>query len=276
MAVEDGKPVTDILKMDLSAVTLCRQGMNQKAKFDLVSKRLDGQTPDPVGIAKSVVDDRISTMSDTNDTDDLEKAFRTVLDERLPEGDLATVEDVEKHVDARFEELTEKMDEEPPETVEEDEVPEGPEGAEAVDVESEETEKSASALVAEMKSTLPSDQWEAIKPIVKDCMGEDDLEVVDGDADPDAEEEFTEDDPLADFEGKSVDDLDPDEAETVAKSLLEKAGGVSPSPGSAPGETEPAHVETQPEGTDAESIAKTAEEDPVLAGMMTPDGEYRI
>lgn len=276
MAVEDGVPVTDILKMDLSAVTLCRQGMNQKAKFDLVSKTLsDGSdASDLVGIAKSAVSDKLRPMSNTDDdidTEALEKSFQKVLDDALPDGDLATVEDVEKHVSDRFEEFQKGMsDYEEPEEVDEEEVPDDPEGAEAVDVK----EKSATELLAEMKSELPTDQWETIKPIVKDCMGDgmDDLEVVDGDADPGEDEE----DPLEDFDMKSVGELEGEEAETVAKALLEKAGGQAPSPGVSKGETEPAHQQESRADVTAESIAKEADQDPVLAGMMDEDGNYRI
>lgn len=278
MAVEDGVPVTDILKMDLSAVTLCRQGMNQKAKFGLVSKSLadPSDVPSPAAVATRAIDKHLTTMSDNdNDTDELEKTFAKVLDDRLPEGDLATVDDVEKTVDERFEELTKEDDGFPEEDAsdETDEVPEGPEGAEAVDVESdEEVEKS---FASKLKANLPSDQWDTIAPVVKDCMDGDevdDLEVVEPEDEVDEEPV----DPIDEMDMKSLGDLDPEEAESVAKSLLSKAEGETPASGADASATEPAHQqETSPE----ENIEKTAEaieSDPVMAGMMDENGEYVI
>lgn len=278
MAVEDGKPVTDILKMDLSAVTLCRQGMNQKAKFGLVSKDLsdgsDESTRSPATVAKRAIDSHITTMDD-NDNDELEKAFASVLDDRLPDGDLATTDDVEKAVDERFEELTEKGDgavDEDDDPEDEDEVPEGPEGEEAVDVEK--------SFAQKLKNSLPDDHWEAIKPVVKDCMGGDDepepapeeMDVVEPEDEVEDEEPA---DPMEELDAKSASELSPEEAEDAAESLLDKAGGQTPSP--SPDATDPAHGgQTIESEQDILKAAENIEADPVMAGMMDGEGGYRI
>lgn len=189
MAVKDGQTFTDILKIDLSAVTLCREGMNQKAKFDVVSK--DGGSSLNPQRAASLAKSRINkTMSNTNDSDDdVQKfvdALDKTLDERLPEGEIATKEDVEEMVDEKMEE---KADEGSPAegtadrpdgqsdtpTNQSDEY-EGDSDEWGTDPteESDKVEETKSDTYSrdELKAVLPDDQFKAIEPLL-DQKGDD-------------------------------------------------------------------------------------------------------
>lgn len=120
--IEDGKAYNDIVDMDLSAVTLCEEGMNQKAKFGVVS---DGDTDGEVeasaddasggrvepsaeaiaAVAKSATEQHMSDNTQGGDEsgdglseemlqEQFGKVLEQSLDERFPEGDLATKDDV--------------------------------------------------------------------------------------------------------------------------------------------------------------------------------------
>jgi len=124
---EEGDVVNDIKELDLSAVTLCEEGMNQKAKFGVVSKA-DGDargtdegdndesvqagvskgTRGPAGIhangqiqiVKNMTEDDNpsdedeETQSETVSLDDVREEFKNVVDEALPDDDLASKSDI--------------------------------------------------------------------------------------------------------------------------------------------------------------------------------------
>lgn len=104
----DGEDMVDHIKeMDLSAVTICESGMNQKAKFGIVSKLGTDSSPT-----------RAVAKEDTMPDDDSQvQAFREALNKELPAGDLATKgyieEKVKEEVEAALEaaESTEKEEE---------------------------------------------------------------------------------------------------------------------------------------------------------------------
>lgn len=84
-SIEDGTLVDDILEMDLSAVTLCQEGMNQEAAFAVVAKAEDAddagearlRLTDVAAVAKHALD---NTMDDnTLSKEDLIKTFEEVL-----------------------------------------------------------------------------------------------------------------------------------------------------------------------------------------------------
>ena len=121
---EEGDVVNDIKELDLSAVTLCEQGMNQKAKFGVVSKA-DGDTRTdevseaenvragmskgdrgPAGvhaepqlrIVKNMTEEETTsdeeTQPETVSLDDVRSEFKSVVDEAIPDDDLATKSDI--------------------------------------------------------------------------------------------------------------------------------------------------------------------------------------
>ena len=122
---EEGDVVNDIKELDLSAVTLCEEGMNQKAKFGVVSKADgDARTDEgdnvensqaavskgargPAGvhadgtihIVKNMGDnesesDGASNPSEAVSLDDVREEFKSVVDESLPDAELATKDDM--------------------------------------------------------------------------------------------------------------------------------------------------------------------------------------
>lgn len=122
---EEGDVVNDIKELDLSAVTLCEEGMNQKAKFGVVSKargdaRTDeghndesaqagvskgtrgpaGETTQTIRIVKNMTEDNeasaegASNPSDAVSLDEVREEFKSVVDESLPDDELATKSDV--------------------------------------------------------------------------------------------------------------------------------------------------------------------------------------
>ena len=148
--ISDGEAHDDIVDMDLSAVTICEQGMNQKAKFGVVSESDTGITTrsaeagvnDANGSSRVPSADAVGTvaakaisktMSNNNDGDspegfsmeDLQGEFKSVLDDKLPEGELATKDSMREVARDVYQE--EKQDEEvPPEMREEEEEEEVP------------------------------------------------------------------------------------------------------------------------------------------------------
>jgi hypothetical protein len=135
---EEGDVVNDIKELDLSAVTLCEEGMNQGAKFGVVSKA-DGDARadegdnvensqaavskgargpagvhahDTIHIVKNMGDnestsDGVSNPSEAVSLDDVREEFKNVVNESLPDAELATKddtvskEDVESIVDEK-------------------------------------------------------------------------------------------------------------------------------------------------------------------------------
>lgn len=246
MAVKNGKTFTDILKMDLSAVTLCREGMNQKAKFDIVSKWDEAFTESTLNPQKaaSLAKSRISkTMGSNNDNDDVEKfvdALDKTLDERLPDGELATKGDVEDIVDERlkaqegsptdgtperpdgnsdtptnqgdpYEGDSDEWGEDP--TDDSDKVEETKSGTSPSsamrefnrDPEEREAEHGGDEkkyTTDELKSMLPDDQFKAIEPLL-DEEDEPDVDPAEEQPDEMVDEEMPDEDPMApDEEGE--------------------------------------------------------------------------
>lgn len=284
MSVKDGQTFTDIVKMDLSAVTLCREGMNQKAKFDVVSK--DAASEGPVGpvhaakLAKQRIEDKMS-----DNTDEFIKALESTLDKRLPDGELATKGDVEEMVDARLERTEEgsPMDggNEQPDgngsTTTSDPQYEGDMdevGASAVDdPDKVEETKSDTYSTDELKSLLPDDQFKAIEPLLErgddpmmeDPMMDEEIEDEEPDIEPMEEEppemgeepeppEMPEEDEMEDEEpvmaSKALNALDVDKlTDKQTRALLkaqqvQKASGVSKTARSVGTGAEPAHSGT--------------------------------
>lgn len=122
---EGGDVVNDIKELDLSAVTLCEEGMNQEAKFGVVSKAEgDARTDDgdkiessqaavskgargsagvhssgEIRIVKNMGDnesesDGASNPSEAVSLDDVRQEFKNVVDESLPDDELATKSDM--------------------------------------------------------------------------------------------------------------------------------------------------------------------------------------
>lgn len=114
--VDDGDAYDEIVDMDLSAVTLCEEGMNQHAKFGIVTGDTEqtakgdevsvDDTPDVSAdslqsVAKSAVGKTMSNQDNDGSALDLETVeakFEEVIQESLPDGELATKDDVEDTV----------------------------------------------------------------------------------------------------------------------------------------------------------------------------------
>lgn len=161
----EGDTYDDIVDLDLSAVTICEEGMNQEAKFaridesgekeaakvaettEATAKSDDRNTPVEQGeresptvsavasIAKNALNETMSETEKGGDDPDggfnpeaLTSEFKSVLDSKLPDGELATKDDTLTREDvesiAREVYRAEGEDEEvPPEAEEEEEVP---------------------------------------------------------------------------------------------------------------------------------------------------------
>jgi len=142
----DGETYSDIVDLDLSAVTICEEGMNQKAKFARISDSGEktaaetAKSDDPVSpasgqgesptesavasIVKTAINETMSKNDKRGDNSDggfnpeaLSAEFKAVLDDKLPDGNLATKddiltrEDVEQIVDEYQKEDADKEDE---------------------------------------------------------------------------------------------------------------------------------------------------------------------
>lgn len=137
--IQDGEAYNDIVDMDLSAVTICEEGMNQKAEFGVVSDSADGEveasSDDASGgrvepsagaiaaVAKSATEQTMSKEDyeggdepdeedeEGLDEEELQNQFKAVLEqslnERFPEGDLATKNDILDRSDV--EDIAEKV-----------------------------------------------------------------------------------------------------------------------------------------------------------------------
>lgn len=120
----DGSVYNDVVDLDLSAVTLCEEGMNQKAKFgriaesgektaaekadagdEPVSPRGAGRVPSVsavASVAKTAASDIMSTNTEKGDDsagggfdlETLQAEFKSILDSKLPDGELATKDDL--------------------------------------------------------------------------------------------------------------------------------------------------------------------------------------
>lgn len=111
----DGDTYDDVVDIDLSAVTLCEEGMNQKAKFARIDEdgtkeaataksdtptTGDAPTERVAQIAKNALSETMSETEKGSDDPDggfdaqaLTSEFKSVLDKKLPDGELATKDD---------------------------------------------------------------------------------------------------------------------------------------------------------------------------------------
>lgn len=116
--VDNGDAYDQIVDMDLSAVTLCEEGMNQRAKFGMVTSGSSDKKSKAFSVEQieSVAHSAISKQMTTNksngsssstggglDLSKVEKKFEEVIEANLPDGELATKEDVEETVEAMIE-----------------------------------------------------------------------------------------------------------------------------------------------------------------------------
>jgi len=313
MAVKDGQTFTDILKLDLSAVTLCKEGMNQKAKFAVVSKQTASTPLDPqraASLAKSRLDNTMSN-DDNDDDDDVQKfvdALDKTLEERLPEGELATKEDVEEMVDERLkaqegspsEGTPERPDGEGDHGQETDPEHEGDNPDNTASDSDKVEEKSDAYTMDELKAALPDDQYKAIEPLLERGDGSEDEMMGDQpevdpteekpeemvepempDVQPEEENEEGQADPV--LASKAVDNLDWDRLSEGQKRALAKAGsveksesGVRANTGVGAGAT-PAHAGSR---ADADEVAKADGDavaaDPALRKVYDDEGTPQI
>lgn len=320
MAVKDGQTFTDILKLDLSAVTICSEGMNQKAKFGVVSKDEEGPTMKSslnpqraASIAKSRIDKTMS--NDDDDTEDVQKfvdALDKTLEERLPEGELATKEDVEEMVDERLKAQEGSPKEGTPErpsgegtAVEQDEDYEG-DNPDNTASDSDKVEEKSGYTMDELKSVLPDDQFKAIEPLLEREDEEMDPLDEEPDVDPaeDRPEELVEPDTSGEMEeppmmepeeedeegeadpvlaSKAVDNLNWNKLSEDQKKALAKAGSVQKADSTVRtgtgvgGGAEPAHAKDQP---DQDEVAKADGDavsgDPALRKVYDGEGKPQI
>lgn len=129
--VEDGNVYDDIIDMDLSAVTLCQEGMNQGAKYARITEEVEDieaagpksvdkteqpsvpmlNSPEIVGVGQNPAKAVSKTMSDSESNSEeeseksLEETVSKAVSSALPDEDLATVKFVESLVDGRLEEF---------------------------------------------------------------------------------------------------------------------------------------------------------------------------
>lgn len=324
MAVKDGQTFTDILKLDLSAVTLCKEGMNRRAKFDVVSKTgpegidaLSGpKSLNPqraAAITKSRIQEHMTNDNSGGDVKKFVDALDKTLDERLPDGELATKQDVEEMVEEKIEEKADEgsptdgtsdrpdgMSDTPtnqsdPYEGDTDEWGEDP----TDDSDKVEETKSNTYSEEELKSILPDDQYKAIAPVLERAgddygVGEEGMaEEVDPTEDrpPEMveEDEMPDEDPMMEDEesapimaSKAVDNLDWGRLSERQKQALVKAGTVEKkqstvrsNPGVAGG-SQPAHAGQ----TGGQEIAKADNEsvshDPAMRNVYDEEGNPLI
>lgn len=234
MSIEGGEPVTDISKLDLSAVTLCENGMNQMAKFDVVKKSLSakGQAT-RLAFAKAegsddtdeplTQDDAAAVLSKTMSNGLTEEQMQKLLDKNLPDEDIATKSDVEEIAREQAEQV---LKENATNTEDETEgTPDRPSGDDSNPVEQDNEysgdadenpaddsdkveEKSFEAKMKEtLKSRLPDDQYKAVEPLL-------DEEVEEVEPEPEPEEEATDmpEEPAPEPDADDGPDEDLDEA----------------------------------------------------------------
>lgn len=265
----EGDTYDDIVDLDLSAVTVCEEGMNQEAKFARIQEQGDktasatAKSDDPVSpangqgefptvsavasIAKNALDSNMSedTKSSDNsggefDPEALTAEFKSVLDSALPDGELATKndlpgegdiltrEDVEQIVDERMKEDDAGEEDQQDEGTSEAEARPGEEadvdGSEAKGEDPEDSEedeemdydKAVSAL-AENLGVDKDAADAALRALKGDGQDPDEIE----DPDDDGEEELDidptedEDEPVVPEEEKGDEEVPPEEEEEV-------------------------------------------------------------
>lgn len=246
--VVDGEPITDIEKLDLSAVTLCSEGMNQQAKFGVVKKRdpSEGSAPTALGPTQAESIIKSQTMADNDDETLTKSGMQELLDKNLPDGEIPTVEKVEGIARTTAKQV---VKENATNTVDESEgtsdrpsgddnspVEEDPTGAGEGDSPDEtasdsdkveEKSMNAEEMKSVLKDVLPDDQFKAIAPTIEEKMGEEDMPVGDDpldedpDPDPEPEEDLGDDMPLEEVEpsDEPEDEESMDVVERKAKAL---------------------------------------------------------
>jgi uncharacterized membrane protein YgcG len=197
--ISDGEAHDDIVDLDLSAVTICEQGMNQKAKFGVVDESdtgIETTARSQAGSGPSASVDSVGTvaakalsktMSDPNDNGEgagfnmeaLQSEFKSVLDDKLPEGELATKEDMRETAQQVYQEQKqddEMPPEEPPEEEVEEEEIEDPdddeeEEVEVVEEEPEEEEKQVPEAVGMLQEKYPNITEEKLRSMLESMGG---------------------------------------------------------------------------------------------------------
>jgi DNA-binding transcriptional MerR regulator len=314
MSIEGGEPVTDISKLDLSAVTLCREGMNQMAKFGVVNKHLadagEGQRATRLAFAKSAEgsDDGAGALTadaaerilkqHTPMSNGLTKSeMQELLDKNLPDGELATLEDVEKTVEQKLSEFgkenaTNTEDEtegstDRPSGDHDNPVEQDNDYAGDADVnpaeDSEKVEEKAVGMEqvkSILKDELPDDQYKAVEPLLgddgeggggDDAMGGGGDDAMGGgepasepEPEPEPEVEETvepEDEMLAEEKAKAI-GLDPQTLSAEQKRALAKSSdGLDVVNGvSSVAKSEAADMALDQDGDDDDSIEKALDE----------------
>ncbi len=167
-SVEGGQLVDDILEMDLSAVTLCEQGMNQRAKFAVVAKdESGGSTASPLGI-RAVAKSAVDKMSEINDREELISTF----EETLEGYGVVSVNQMEAYVENRLQKELESEEVDDEDEDEEEMI------ADAFD------EDPHSYGLDDLQEVLPADVWEIVRAYLADPEENpvDDLESPEADA----------------------------------------------------------------------------------------------
>lgn len=282
MSIEDGRPVNDISKLDLSAVTLCKSGMNQLAGFDVVTKHVasEGSADAPLSPDRAETLLTQKTMGDSTNADDdklTKSGMENLLDKHLPDGEIATVGQVEEIAKEQAEDVVkeELPDDEPePET----ESVEPDEGGD------DEEPDQDSFTRDELKEKLSDDQWKAISQKLDDGEepeptpddGPDEEEPVVPEA-PDDDEEEEAIAAKAESLGLDPDSLSAEQRAAIAKAdvgSLETVGGASSVLGKS--DDEPSFLgDEDDEG--AEDLLKNAEGTTIAGGnFIGSDGEVKL
>ncbi|MFB6284589.1 MAG: hypothetical protein ABEK59_11800 [Halobacteria archaeon] len=247
--IKDGEHFDDIKEMDLSAVTLCEEGMNQKAKFAVVksdekkskfkeivsdvlsttmSKEDDDESEGGVGGDDSM--DNISESFSEEEEKKLKTMFESVVKEHLPDGELATKDDIPKMPEDKPEDDPEDKPEDDPEDIPkmpEDKPEDDPEGEDLDEVDAddikdpdkdEEAERDIVGGEEEEKATGAgaSDILEAARTLseatdksVEDILSGSDSKMPEEDEDEmeDEEHKVEDDDEIADSHDIPIDKL---------------------------------------------------------------------
>lgn len=241
--VSDGTAHDDILDMDLSAVTICEEGMNQKAQFAHISGNSGEITASqPAGNSSEIAasasntenqsepvakNENSTTMSGQNSGDssggqDLASQFGKVLDEKLPDGDLATKDDMREVARNVYEEQTDKEDHHAEDTdqasAQEDQEGEEAESAKAEDEEEDDEEMEEKAdyeALAEEHENLTADEIRALLDNADE--GADDDGDVGGVTLESSEDEEAEEDPEEEEDMKADEDDEDEEDDEEMK-----------------------------------------------------------
>lgn len=230
--IEGGDVIDDISALDLSAVTICEDGMNGRAKFGVLSKSDDAgasrraTSGEIVDVGKEALettfkqmgsnengDGEPSNASDAVDLEDLQKEFRQsaedVLKEALPEGELLTRSDVEDM-------MSEDEDDEEDEMPEDDESEQEEKSEDGESEANEDVEKDERALAESLAEKYDDLDADEVLELAQSKMDEEEDEVDEEEA-PDGDEEYPEDE---------MDEEEDDDVEMSDDDEQEKGNGV--------------------------------------------------